>query len=167
MLYSWSCIQTGGKPPEPGIRQSCRESWSLPIFRISEPVTAVRLCLGVAEGGSFGKKKIVRLWQLAALTLLLKICSQNSPAPPGTVSLTRAAKLTAIHSLAHAFPPAGMLLAPLHPGQSALKLLSLSYWALVGWGWNLRPTLCKAICCSPMKAVLVHNCTPQHRIIES
>lgn len=61
MLYSWSCIQTRGKPPKPGIRKGGREAWSLPIFRVLKPVTATWLYLGVAEGGSFKDKKTARL----------------------------------------------------------------------------------------------------------
>lgn len=59
-LCSWSCIQTGGKPPEPGIRKGGRQAWSLPMFRVLESVTATWLYLGVV-GGFFRDKKTVRL----------------------------------------------------------------------------------------------------------
>lgn len=54
------------------------------------------------------------------------------------------AKLTAICSLAHAFPsgwPAACI-----PPQSVLKLFNWSYWAILTWGCNLRPSFCKSIC---------------------
>lgn len=56
----------------------------------------------------------------------------------------KTAKLTAICSLAHAFPsgwPAACI-----PAQAVLKLFNWSYWAFLTWGWNLRPSFCKAIC---------------------
>lgn len=60
-------------------------------------------------------------------------------------SLTdKRAKLAAVCSLAHAFPSGWLLLASL-PSQSS-SFFNWSYWAFLTWGWNLRPSFCKAIC---------------------
>lgn len=69
MLYSWSCIQTRGKPPEPGIMKVAGKLEGCP-YSVLEPVTATWLYLGVVEGESFRDNKTVRLWRGAFFKLL-------------------------------------------------------------------------------------------------